>query len=179
MTQEEVDKNVHVDKKNNTFGIGIDLSPKVESERKFTKKLNEYHDYLKAGDIALENKNYTKAIENYEMAEKYAVSNGGIAVAVACLANVYEKKGNYAKALFYLKKQEKGEDFRLYGYNERLQYLEFAKNGDYENALLHAKKAMENSANHFTRVRKTPRKDYVERYDDIVNSKEYIESLKK
>ena len=77
MTEKEFKKNVHIDDKNKTFGLGIDLSPKVESEQKFTKKLNTYHDYLKAGDIALKEDNYTEAIENYEMAEKNAISNDG------------------------------------------------------------------------------------------------------
>ena len=102
-------------------------------------------------------------------------------LAKAHLIDAYEKKGDYytTYAILYTETQKSklslSDLFRV-PVAERLKYLKYASEGEYELAVKHAQLALEASAE---LPLKTFKQAYRKRLNNIEASKEYIESLKK
>ena len=99
--------------------------------------------------------------------------------AVLYIADAYEKKRDYKKALEYviIDRDEYVNDWAKEPIVERAKYLEYALQGNYEMAVKHAQLAIEADAKLPSRP-KTGRQVYIDRLNDLKASKEYIESLK-
>ncbi len=138
--------------------------------------------YIKKGDKLLAEGNYDDAIEEYQTALSLARSVGTKGEALRSLANLYEKKKDYKKALEYLTIEV---NKYIAGWAkspliERISYLEYALNGEYDLAVRHAERAIEEELKiNISSRHKKPREDYVERLNDLKTAKGYILSLKK
>jgi tetratricopeptide (TPR) repeat protein len=163
---------------NKVFTTGL---TKGQSEY-FQQQMNEVgvqYGYIQKGNYCLERGDIEKAIEWYETAEENAYSHPTRAEAIFHLANAYEKKRDYNKALEYviLDRDKYVNDWAREPIVERAKYLEYALAGEYELAIEHAQKAIE--ADMKININGKPRSDYIERLNDLKASKEYIQSLKK
>lgn len=139
---------------------------------------NQYG-YIKKGNGLLVKGNFDDAIKEYQTALSLAKSKGSKGEAYNSLANVYEKKKDYKKAMEYveLDSSQYIADWAKRPIVERIKYLEHASNGEYDLAIEHAKKAMDAEAS-LPDSNDELSKDYVERLNDLVAAKEYILSLK-
>lgn len=136
--------------------------------------------YLKKGEALLEKGKIEEAIKQFEIAFEVAKSPGGRGLAIFYLANAYEKKRDYKKALEYV---ITGRDKYCASWAkapdiERAKYLEYALNGEYDLAVEYARKALEVDSK-LPNTPKGGRPDYIERLNDIIAAKDYIEGLKK
>jgi len=141
------------------------------------------HAYIIKGYEYLNNGEFKKAIEQFEIVIKRNQPTGALPEAKQGIVDVYEKMRDYKTAAELFKniiatfKIPKGDMWRLPD-DERLSYLQYAANGDYELAVEHAQKALEADAklpNH----PKGGREDYIQRLNDLKAAKDYILSLKK
>jgi len=135
--------------------------------------------HIKKGDELLKVGKLDEAILEFKVALTSAKSKGTKGEASLYLANAYEKKKDYKKALEYVivDRDEYVNDWAKAPIIERAKYLKYASQGNYEKAVEYAEKAIEEDVMLFDR--KKPREDYVERLNDIRASKEYIEHLKR
>ena len=135
--------------------------------------------HIKRGDRLFAKANYDDAIKEYEIALSLARSSGSKGEAYRHLANAYEKKRDYQKALDYIvvERDRYIAEWAKQPLVERAKYLEYAIMGDYDRAIEYAEKAIavdikvHNS--NFTR------QDYQGRLNDLIAAKDYIMSLKK
>ncbi len=136
--------------------------------------------YVKKGDRLLAEGKFDDALAEYQTALSRAKSASTKGEALRSLANLYEKKRDYKKALDYMRLEEQTyiSDWAKSPVIERIKYLEYASNGEYDLAVEFAKKAIEAEAN-LPDSNGKPRKDYVHRLNDIIAAKDYILSLKK
>jgi tetratricopeptide (TPR) repeat protein len=136
--------------------------------------------YIEKGDFYLENGNADKAIEMYQIAVKEAYSNATKGEAMGYLAGGYEKKRDYKNALAVLQELSSTyaisptDKFRI-PHEERIKYLKYASEGEYELAVKHAQIAIEADA--ILPTSTTSR--YQQRLNDLIAAKDYILSLKK
>jgi len=131
------------------------------------------------GRALLDKGNFEGAIKQFTVALERASGGGEKRIAILYLANTYEKKRNYKKALEYIRISiESGSDWSKPPVVERAKYLEYAIHGNYELAVEHAKKTIEEYKKIHRYDREIPA-SYVERLNDIIAAKEYILSLKK
>ena len=135
--------------------------------------------FVNDGSNLLKDGKIDKAIVQFEKALEVAELPGEKASIYVFLANAYEKKRNYEKALEYviIDRDEYVNDWGKEPIVERAKYLEYAIDGEYELAIKHAELAIRAYVKIFNDERK-PREDYVERLNDLKASKEYIESLR-
>lgn len=136
--------------------------------------------YLDRGDQLLKDGKIDEAIEQYNIALSVAKLSGEKGVTLIHIANAYEKKRNYKKALenMIIVRDSYVNEWAKEPIAERVKYLEYASNGDYELAVKHAENALEADAKLPNRP-KEGRSDYIERLNNIKVSKSYISSLKK
>ena len=151
-------------------------------EEYFTKELSKVgrqFGYIKKGDKYLDNNDIESAIQMYEVALKNAYSNATESQACRHLANAYEKKHDYKKALEYiaLVRDKYVNDWAKEPVAERAKYLGYASKGEYELAVEHARKAMQAEMKIHDLTK--PRKDYQDRLNDLIAAKGYVLSLKK
>ncbi|MBU1784855.1 MAG: hypothetical protein KKG95_05905 [Candidatus Omnitrophica bacterium] len=134
--------------------------------------------YIEKGKLCLERKDFKGAVKWFEIAEEKAYSHATRAMAILYLADTYEKKRDYEKALEYiiLDRDKYVNDWAREPIVERAKYLEYALAGEYELAIKHAQKALDEDVK-INNAGK-PRSDYIERLNDLKASKAYIESLK-
>ena len=146
--------------------------------KKQLSKVGQQFRYIKKGDSYLDSGNIELAIQMYETALKNAYSPPTKSQAYRHLANAYEKKHDYKKALEYiiLVRDEYVNDWAKEPVAERAKYLQYALEGEYDLAVDHGKKAMQ--AEMKIHDSNEPREDYQERLNDLIAAKDYILSLK-
>lgn len=141
------------------------------------------YDYIEKGNEYLENGEIDKAIAQYNIVLKRDKKTSALMSAKRGLINAYEKDRGYSTAADLL--DQKLQDSKIPNDDkwrmpeeERLKYLRYATEGNYEMAVEHAKKALVADA----RLPNRPKEgsfDYLDRLNDIKSAKEYIESLRK
>lgn len=136
--------------------------------------------YLIQGDSLMKEGRIEEAMKAYETAISLARFSGSKAIAYIHMANAYEKKRDYKKALEYviIDRDKFVNDWAKEPVVERAKYLEYALQGEYNLALEHAQKALEADS----KLPNTPKggsPDYIERLNDLKESKDYILGLKK
>jgi tetratricopeptide (TPR) repeat protein len=141
-------------------------------------KAEEQYSHLKKGDKLFAKGEIDQAIKEYEISLSLAdhMTRG---VVYFSLANAYEKKRDYRKALEYVRKDLETfvSDWAKGPEIEREKYLEYVLRGDYGLAIEHARKAFEEDR----KLPNTPKEgnpDYIERLNDLIAAKDYILSLK-
>jgi tetratricopeptide (TPR) repeat protein len=149
----------------------------------FQKQLREtgkQYAFIERGIYYLENGDFDASIKMFEDALQNAYSQGTKGEAIIHLADAYEKKRDYDKALEYivLDRDEYINDWAKAPVVERAKYLEYAASGEYELAVEQAEKALIVETN-MPYNKGVPSEGYVQRVNDIKASKEYIEALKK
>ncbi|MBU0761591.1 MAG: hypothetical protein ABIH39_00010 [Candidatus Margulisiibacteriota bacterium] len=142
-------------------------------------KIAEQYNHLDAGDRFFKKGDFDAAIKEYEISYSLAKSDGGKAVALLAIANGYEKKRDYKKALEYMiiDRDQYVNDWAKPPVVERIKYLEYALQGEYEFAVKHAQSA--STSDKEIHGQRKESLDYIERLNDIIAAKEYIKSLKK
>ena len=172
-------KPYEVKDKRGVVSVGLKPSQQEYFSKQLSSSFREV-DLLKKGKVLIEQSRLDEAIVYFEnlINDKSFEAKG---LAREHLINAYEKKHEYNKAYSILytdiQKYEipPEHDFRI-PKEERLKYLKYASEGEYELAVKHAQMALE--AN-----KKLPLKNltegYLERLNDLKAAKSYIESLKK
>jgi tetratricopeptide (TPR) repeat protein len=135
--------------------------------------------YIQKGYSYLRSGNFDSAVEQFEIALENAYSDPTRGEAILGLSKVYEKKRDYEKALEYaiLIRDKHTGGWANPPHIERAKYLEYASKGEYELAIEHAKKAIE-ANNRITQIKINPSQDYIDRLNDLIAAKDYIERLK-
>ena len=139
--------------------------------------------YIDKGDAYLKEGKTQDAIEQFNIVLKRGKKTPALDFARDGLVNAYEKARDYKTAADSLERimskyvLPKGDKWRV-AEDERLLYLRYASNGDYDLAVEHAQKALGADAQLPNRP-KEGREDYIQRLDDLKASKDYILSLKK
>lgn len=141
------------------------------------------HAYIEKGYEYFKNGEYDKAKEQFEIVIKRNKPTGALPEARQGMVDLYEKMRDYKTAAELFEKIiatfkiPKGNMWRLPD-DERLSYLLYAANGDYELAIEHAQKALEADASLPNRP-KEGREDYIQRLNELKAAKDYILGLKK
>ena len=141
------------------------------------------HEYIDKGDAYLKEGRIQDAIEQFNIVLKRGKKTSALDFARDGLVNAYEKAQDYKTAADLLEKimskyvLPKGDKWRA-AEDERLLYLRYANNGDYDLAVEHAQKALEADTKLPNRP-KDGRSDYIQRLNDLKAAKDYILSLKK
>jgi tetratricopeptide (TPR) repeat protein len=154
--------------KNNTAGLQKELA---EAAR-FKSFLDKGNELVRQGQL-------NDGIKQYEMAFSVAKISGARGLAILAMADAYEANRDYKNALAkmviirdkYVNEWAKAPDV------ERVIYLEYAINGDYNLAIEHAQKALEAEAK-LPNVPKGGSPDYIQRLNDLKAAKDHILSLK-
>jgi tetratricopeptide (TPR) repeat protein len=140
----------------------------------------EYKSYLDKGDELVGQGRIDNAIKEYETAFSLAKISGAKGLAIYAISNAYEKKRDYRNALKYviIDRDKYVNSWAKGPIVERAIYLEYALKGEYDLAVEHAKKALEEDAK-LPNAPKGGSKNYVERLNNLKAAKDYILSLKK
>lgn len=162
-----------------TIVTGLTEGQQKTFHRDLSDAIKQYS-YIKKGDKLLAEGHFDNALSEYKMALASAKSAGTKGEAFRSLANLYEKKREYEKALEYviILRDNYVATWALEPFVERAKYLEYACKGNYDLSVEHARKAIKAEAN-LPDSNGNPRLDYVQRLNDIISSKGYIMSLKK
>ncbi|MBU1864712.1 MAG: tetratricopeptide repeat protein [Candidatus Omnitrophica bacterium] len=168
-------------KQNKVISVGLEPS----KQEYFSKKLsNSFRDVrlLDVGAKLIDQGKVEEAIKYFKNLIAKDKSFGMKGLARNYLADAYEKNGEYTKAYQVL--YEKSKQFKVpvtsevrAPYEERLKYLKYASEGEYELAIEHAQMALEASKKDNPNLKTIP-KGYQQRLNDLKASKAYIESLK-
>jgi len=144
------------------------------------KETGKQYEYIKRGYKYLDQENFDRAIGTFQEALKNAYSQGTKAEAYNGLANAFEKKKDYNKALEYviIIRDEHVNDWAKAPVAMRVKYLEYAAKGECDLAVKATDEALAVEAS-MPYNKGVPSKRYVQRVNDLKASKEYIESLKK
>jgi len=144
------------------------------------RETGKQFEYIQRGYSYLKDGDFDSAIEWFEVALKNAYSQATKAEAIRSLADGYEKRKDYAKTLEYISliRDIYVSEWAKEPVVERAKYLEYASKGEYELAIEHAQKAIE-ANNKITQIKINPSQDYIERLNDLIAAKDYIESLGK
>lgn len=155
-----------------------------------TKGQNEYfqeqlritgkqYGYINKGDYYLKKGDADSAIAMFEVALKNAYSHATRGEAILSLAEAYEKKRDYKKALEYviLDRDKYINDWAKAPLIERAKYLEYASKGEYELAVKYAEKALEVETS-MPYNKGVPSQGFIDRLNDLKAAKDYILSLK-
>ena len=154
--------------KNDTAGLQKEL---IEASK--------WKNYLDKGDSLAKEGKTDEAIEAYQIAFSLGKISGAKGLAIYAIANAYEQKRDYKKALekMIIIRDKYVNDWAKEPDVERVLYLEYAINGDYDLAIEHAQKALEAEAR-LPNVPKGRSPDYIRRLNDLKAAKDYILSLK-
>jgi len=149
----------------------------------FQKELTEafkYKSFLDKGDELAKQGKLDDAIKEYETAFSLAKISGAKAVAILAISDAYEKKHDYVNALKYvvIDRDKYISTWAKGPVVERALYLDYALKGEFDLAIEHAQKALEEDAR-LPNVPKGGSPDYIERLNDLKAAKNYILSLKK
>lgn len=141
------------------------------------------HDYIDRGYGYLKEGKTKEAIEQFNTVLNRGKKTSALDFARRGLVDAYEKLRDYKTAAGLLEKiiatfvLPKGDKWRT-AEDERLWYLRYAANGEYDLAIEHAQKALEADSALPNRP-KEGREDYIQRLNDLKSAKDYILSLKK
>lgn len=141
------------------------------------------HEYVVKGYEYLNQGEFDKAREQFEIVLKRNQSTGALPEARRGLVDVHEKARDYKMAATLFEKIintykiPKGDMWRRPD-DERLSYLLYAANGDYDYAIAYAQKALE-ADSRLPNHPKDGREDFIQRLNDLKAAKDYILSLKK
>ena len=181
------------------FVIGVSINQKQAKKNKsttvvmvglpkgkatlFQKELAEaskYKSFLDKGDELVKRGKIDDAIKEYEIAFSLAKMRGAKGVAMFAIADAYETDRNYAKALkqMIIIRDKYINEWAKEPVIERAMYLDYASKGEYDLAVEHAQKALEEDTN-LPNVPKGGSPDYIQRLNDLKAAKDYIVSLKK
>lgn len=156
---------------------------KVNGFQRELQRVSTEHEYIDKGNEYLKEGQIQKAIEQFNTVLKRGEKTSALDFARDGLVNAYEKARDYKTAADLLEKiiatfvLPKGDKWRT-AEDERLLYLQFANDGNYDLAIEHAQKALEADA-------KLPNRpnganpQYYERLNDLKAAKDYILSLKR
>ena len=160
-----------------TIVTGLTEGRQEAFKRDLSSAFNQYS-YVKKGNALLSNGNVEDAIKAYEVALSLAKSTGTKGNAYYHLANAYEKKMDYKKALEYAKlDSEYTSEWAKPPVVERMKYLECAIKGEYNQAVQYARNAVEEEKKR-TKIKESI-DEYINRLNDLIAAKDYILSLKK
>lgn len=170
-------------KKNSTMFIGLKSSQQEYFAKQlsgFSRELNQIHlgdALVKQGRLDEAIQHFNNLINDQSFEDKY--------MARTHLIDAYEKKRDYATAYQALYKQQRNPKFVLpvtdpvrVPAEERLKYLKYASEGNYNLAIKHAQFAIE-AEKQIPNCPKEMIKITEQRLNDLKASKAYIESLKK
>lgn len=171
-------KSANENPKSNIMTIGIKPSQQKNFSKQISSAFTEI-ELIKRGKILIEQGKLNESIEYFEnlINDKSFEAKG---LAKEHLIDLYEKKRDYKKAhlILYADVQKykipPKHEFRL-PVEERLNYLQFAADGEYSLAVMHAQLALEASKN---LPLKSLTKGYKDRLEDLKAAKDYIVSLK-
>jgi len=140
----------------------------------------KYKSFLDKGDELVKEGKIDGAIKEYETAFSLAKMRGARGVALFAMADAYEKSRDYEKALKQISviRDNYINDWAKEPVVERALYLDYALRGEYDLAVEHAQKALEEDA----KLPNSPKggsKDYIEHLNNLKIAKDYIMSLKK
>ena len=140
------------------------------------------HDYIDRGNMYLKKGKTQEAIAEFTTVLKRGKKTSALDFARRGLVDAYEKARDYKTAADLLDKIiatfviPKGDKWRT-AEDERLLYLRYAANGEYDFAIEHAQKALEADAQLPNRPQGA-NPQYYERLNDVKSAKDYILSLK-
>lgn len=171
-----------VKNENNTTDSVIKTGMTKGQKDYFSSKLSEAVNINKRFDMGEKLRNqskYEEAVSLFKEIFNDIKHPGYKGMAIIQIANTFEKEKDYKNALKYMviSRDEYVNEWAKEPIIERVKYLEYALQGNYELAIEHAKLALE--AEMKVHDSKKPRRDYLERFNDLKASKEYIEGLKK
>lgn len=141
------------------------------------------HDYIDRGYAYLKAGRIKEAMEQFNTVLSRGKKTSALDFARRGLVDAYEKSRDYKTAADLLDKIiaifviPKGDIWRT-AEDERLLYLRYAANGDYNLTIEHAQKALEADAKLPNRPQGA-NPQYYERLDDLKAAKDYIMSLRK
>ena len=173
---------VNATNKNNIEAENIITTGMTEGQKEyFSSKLSEATNVVRLfrrGKRLRDQGEYESALNIFQKIFENKDDTGYKGMAIINIADTYEKKRDYKKALEYMiiDRDEYINDWAKEPVLERIKYLEYASRGNYDLTIKHAELAMQ--AEMKVHGTKKPRKDYIERLNDLKASKEYIESLK-
>lgn len=144
------------------------------------EKATQYEKAVDYADSLVKEGKIEEAIVEYNKALSQAKFSGDKAIVFLHMADMYEKKRAYNKALelMTIVRDKYVNDWAKEPDVERVLYLQYATNGDYDLAVEHAQKALEADA----KLPNRPaggRQDYIERLNDLKAAKDHILSQKK
>lgn len=170
-------KNIKPNRKSSIV-LGLTSSEQESFQKELSGALKQFS-YIKKGDSFFNAGKYDDAIEEYQVAFSMAKSSGSKGEALRSLANLYEKKKDYKKALVYvtIESDKYIADWAKPPLIERVNYLKHACNGEYDLAIEHAKRAVD--ADIRVHNSELTKEDYNNRLNDLLAAKDYILSLKK
>jgi len=177
-------RNVEVKKQQQRAYVLVGFSKEQAAGiQKELEYISPEHDYVDRGYVCLEEGKIKEAIEQFNTVLERNKKTAALGAARAGLIDAYEKGRDYKAAADLLEKVmskyvlPKGDKWRLAD-DERLLYLRYTTNGEYDLAVEHAQKALEADA----KLPNRPaggREDYIERLNDLKAAKDYIASQKK
>ena len=155
----------------------------VAGLQKELEYISTEHDYIDRGYEYLKEGKTKEAIEQFNTVLSRGKKTSALDFARRGLVDAYEKLRDYKTAADLLEKiiatfvLPKGDKWRT-AEDERLLYLRYATNGEYDLAIEHAQKAIEADAQLPNRPQGA-NPPYYQRLDDLKAAKDYILSLKK
>ena len=168
-------------KESNVVAVGLKPSQQEYFSEQLSNSFNEVA-LLEKGTNLMSQGRLDEAAKHFEslLANKKFELKGN---AIAHLIDIFEKKKEYAKAYSMLY-EDVQKNYKVppthearIPVEERLKYLKYASEGEYALAVKHAQAALEASKK--DKILKTIPMLYQQRLNDLIASKEYIESLKK
>lgn len=159
--------------------VGISKRQHDDLTRRIAKAMKDQQ-YLNLGDKLLKEGKIDEALQTYEVALSNAKLSADKGIIINHMANAYEKKRDYEKALEFVKmnRDQYVNSWAKAPIEERVLCLNYALEGNYEMAVGHAQKAVEIFKQTFPNIRRSTG-GYEERLNDLKASKDYIMSLKK
>jgi len=133
--------------------------------------------YVQKGKSLLNQGKYDEAIEVFKHAMSVAKMQGEKSMARLYVVDAYEKKRDYKNALDWMiiARDKCYNEWAKGPHIERVKYLEYALQGEYDLAIEHAKKALEEDK----AIGAGQLAGYQQRLIDLIAAKDYILSLKK
>lgn len=148
----------------------------------FQEKLGvalEQNSYILAGRRLEKDGDLNGAINSYELSLALSKKSGEKSTAWYFLAGAYEKKHDYENALKWMMlAKDNCPAWSQKPDVERVTYMKYILQGDYDAAVMHAQKAID-EYDAMMNGRGLQRQEYIDRFTDLIAAKDYIVSLKK
>lgn len=171
-----VNKNTNEVRNQNIITTGISQNQGQYFNDQMTSAIAQ-EEYIQAGKRSFSEGDYNKAIDSFNRALSISKMTGEKGESMEHIADVYEKMRNYNEALKWMTnvKNNCPNKWAIKPFEERIAYLEHILIGDYESAMLHARKAIDE----YSMIGNAQTDVYKARLNDLIAAKDYIESLKK